>query len=384
MRSLAVINQKGGCGKTITAINLSAFLARERRKVLLVDFDPQGHATLGLQARRFQAGKTIGDVLLRGKNDTPRLRDAVRPVLPNLDLVPSDVMLSTVPEKLRSEPGRTELLAESLAEVQNRYHYAIVDCPPHIGLLTFNALMACGEAIIPIDPSFFSLHGIAKLLETMDALSIETGREVKAHALVTLNPGRSEFVKEVVEDIRSHMGDRVFGTVIRFSIKLAEAASHGLPITEYCRRCAGYEDYRMLAEEVMRQEAGLPQLEEIEATREISVIPGESFGGACTPSAPVPTVGGVIFTLAAPEAHRVQLAGDFNQWTPDGNEMELSSGVWRKMLQLAPGRYRYRYVVDGRWQADPLNSCVQPSPYGEYDSVLILDEGRVPSSGSGA
>lgn len=225
-----------------------------------------------------------------------------------------------------------------------------------------------------MDPSFFSLHGIAKLLETLDVLSSKTGHKIAPRALVTLYTGRSEFVKEVVEEIRKHMGDKVFDTVIRFSIKLAEAASRGLPISEYSKRCVGFEDYQMLAKEILQQEAELPALESREEGEQRDRARGSLLEGIPIPSAPVPTEAGVMFTLAAPEAHLVQLAGDFNEWVPDGSEMEFSSGVWRKMVALAPGRYRYRYVVDGRWQADPLNSSAAPSPYGDYDSVIVLDE----------
>ncbi len=374
MRSMAVINQKGGCGKTITAINLSAFLARAQRRVLLIDLDPQGHATLGLQKDTTQPAKTICDVLLPGANREPRLSEVIRSILPNLDLVPADILLSAVSEKLSGTFGRENRLAEALAEVETRYHYVIIDCPPGVGLLTFNALMACSEAIIPIDPSFFSLHGIAKLLETLEVLLRKTGHKIVPRALVTLYTGRTEFVREVVEDIRKHMGDRVFATVVRCSVKLAEAAGHGLPISEYCRRCVGFEDYRMLSEEVLQQEAVIPVLERSgEAARE-DRCQDWLLERVTAPSAPISTKAGVLFSLNAPEAHRVQLAGDFNEWVPEGNEMQFSSGIWRKMLALAPGRYRYRYVVDGRWQADPLNSCVEPSPYGEYDSVIVLDE----------
>ncbi len=377
MRSMAVINQKGGCGKTITAINLSAFLAKAQRKVLLIDLDPQGHSTLGLQKDSAQPTKTIGDVLLQGANREPHLSEVIRPILPNLDLVPADILLSAVSERLSGTFGRENRLAEALTEVQARYHYVIIDCPPGVGLLTFNALMACSEAIIPIDPSFFSLHGIAKLLETLEVLLRKTGHRIVPRALVTLYTGRAEFVREVVEDIRKHMGDRVFATVVRYSVKLAEAASQGSPVSEYCRRCAGFEDYQMLSKEVLQQEAEIPVLERGAEAAQEDLAQDWLLERITTSSAPIPTKAGILFSLDAPDAHRVQLAGDFNEWVPEGNEMQFSSGIWRKMLALAPGRYRYRYVVDGRWQADPLNSCREPSPYGEYDSVIVL-EGRPP------
>ncbi len=374
MRSIAVLNQKGGCGKTITAINVSAFLADHKKRVLLVDMDPQGHATLGLQTDAVPPGKTISDVLLPESNgERPGLRQVRRTVFPGLDLVPSDILLSALPEQLSRVPGREDRLARALAEVDAEYDYVIIDCPPNVGLLTFNALMACSEAIIPLDPSFFSLHGIAKLLETLDVVARKTGHAIEPRALVTLYTGRSLFVKEVVDDIRKHLGERVFRTVIRFSIKLAEAASHGLPISHYCTHCAGFEDYRALTAEIVQQEAEMPALDVFEA---LAASTARESPLAATAQAPPLTRKGIVFTLQAPGAQHVQLAGDFNAWNPAESEMELRDGVWRKTIPLAPGRYRYRYVVDGRWQSDPLNPQVEPSPYGDYDSVVVLSENQ--------
>jgi chromosome partitioning protein len=374
MRSIALANQKGGCGKSITAINLAAFLARENRNVLIIDMDPQGHTTLGLQNGFASPARTITDVLVWELNSQKTsLRDVTLNVRPNLDLVPADILLSTASEKLASVFGRESRLDEALDEVRDRYHYIIVDCPPNVGVLTFNALMACSEVIIPLDPSFFSLHGIGKMMETLDMLERKKDHKIRAHALLTLYSGRSEFAKEVAADIRKHLGDRTLNTMIRYSVKLAEAASHGIPISDYCKHCVGFEDYQSLAKEILQQEAELPESERLEMNALKSSVRDEAPDGISLPSAPIPTENGVLFTLKAPQAHHVQLAGDFNSWMPEGNEMEFSNGVWQKMLVLAPGRYRYRYVVDGRWQNDPLNTCVEPSPFGDNDSVIDLN-----------
>jgi chromosome partitioning protein len=376
MRSIAIANQKGGCGKTITAINLAAFLAQENRNVLLVDMDPQGHATLGLQAHSTSLARTITDVLVWELNGQQmRLREATYSCRPNLDFVPADILLSTASEKLASVFGKEERLNEALDDVREIYDYVIVDCPPSVGVLTFNALMACSEAIIPMDPSFFSLHGIGKMLETLDILTRKKKHTIQAYALVTLYAGRSEFAREVVADIRKHLGDKALGTVIRYSVKLAEAASHGVPICDYCKRCAGFEDYQNLTREILQQESEWPLLESRRRSgREnfkFEHVPDE----ISLPASPFITKDGILFSLDAPEALRVQLAGDFNSWIPDGSEMEFSNGIWQKMLALAPGRYRYRYVVDGRWRTDPLNTCVEPSPFGDNDSVIEFKRG---------
>ena len=286
MRTIAVVNQKGGCGKTITAINLSAFLALAGRRVLLVDMDPQGHSTLGLPAGDGVPSRTMYDVFLsriRGSDTT--LADVTRPVGENFDLAPADILLSAVPEALAGAPGRENVLAWALARMDGRYDYVIVDCPPNVGLLTFNALKACNEAVIPMDPSFFSLHGIGKLFETFDLLERETGHRISARVLVTLYPGRTPFVRAVVDEVHRHLPGRHFATVVRQSVKLAEAASHGLPITRYARYSAGFEDYQALAGEVLEQE--------------VSVAAAEDLGSATAPGV---TPDGVVFTVEAPNA----------------------------------------------------------------------------------
>src|SRR5712664_4020416 len=363
MRTIAVVNQKGGCGKTITSINLSAFLACEQRRVLLVDMDPQGHSTLGLLADAVPPSRTMYEVFSRDAGRQPTgLGDVIRTVRENLDVAPADILLTATSETLAGLVGREDILSEAIAGVEGHYDYVVVDCPPNVGLLTFNALKACSEAIVPMDPSFFSLHGLGKLLETIDVLAKETDHHIAVRALMTLYSGRSSFAKAVLEEIRRHLDGRHFETVIRYSVNLAEAASHGVPIAHYCRDCVGFHDSRALAAEVLQQEAAMPTSERVTMNRN------------ATGASPAVTSEGVMFTIAAPDAERVQLAGDFNNWTLDGNEMEAAGGVWKKVVKLPPGRYRYRYVVDGRWLNDPLNAAVEPSPYGGDDSVLVMDE----------
>jgi chromosome partitioning protein len=324
--------------------------------------DPQGHATLGLSPGVPQALRSMYDVLL-GEARRPRttLAHIIRSVSERLDLAPSDIVLSALPEALAGVSGRENLLSRAFADLADRYDYVVVDCPPNVGLLTFNALKACDEALIPMDPSFFSLHGIGKLFETFQLLERETGHHISARVLITLYSGRAAFVKAVVEEVHRHLAGEHYATIIRHSVKLAEAASHGVPISAYARRSVGYEDYQALANEVLQQEGedGLPA----------------EFGTAAVPAAPAPAKREPIlftFTLEAPEAARVQLAGEFNGWTAEGSEMDADGGVWKKTLRLIPGRYRYRYVIDGEWQKDPQNAVVEPSPYGGQDSILVL------------
>ena len=369
MRTIAVVNQKGGCGKTITSINVSAFLACAPRKVLLVDMDPQGHATLGLLGADAETpSKTMYEVFSRRPGQAPTdIRDVIVPVRENLDIAPCDILLSAVPEMLAGVPGREDILSRELGRVGSDYDYVIVDCPPNVGLLTFNALKACSEAIVPMDPSFFSLHGIGMLLETFELLEQKSDHHVEARVLVTLYPGRAPFVKAVVDDLRRHLDGRCFETIVRYSVKLAEAASHGVPIVEYCRHCVGFDDYQALVGEILRRDTAGPRVvPDARATRADLRRPRTSGPPAFAPPREV------TFALDAPGAAQVLLTGDFNDWT--GSPMEPLRGVWTKVVKLSPGRYRYRYVVDGQWQTDPSNAAREPNPFGEYDSVLVVDD----------
>ena len=373
MRPIAVVNQKGGCGKSITSINLSAFLAREQRKVLLVDMDPQGHATLGLLPDAAEVTTTMYDVFVRRAGRHPTgLGDVIRTARENLDVAPADILLSAIPETFAGLMGREDLLSHAIASVHDHYDYVVIDCPPAVGLLTFNALKACSEAIVPMDPSFFSLHGIGKLLETIDVLAKKADHHIAARVLVTLYSGRSPFARAVLDEVRRHLEGRHFETIIRYSVKLAEAASHGVPIADYCNHCVGFDDYQALAAEVLHQEAAVSTRQRVPV--EANTTDARADDQYAGRPAPAVTSEGVMFSIEAPDADRVQLAGDFNNWSLDGSEMEATGGVWRKVVKLPPGRYRYRYVVDGQWQNDPLNAAVEPSPYGGLDSVLITDE----------
>jgi chromosome partitioning protein len=371
MRSIAVMNQKGGCGKTITSINLSAFLALQRR-TLLVDLDPQAHATLGLTSNAVQPSRTMYDVLVpEAGRQHVALSDITLRISENLDLAPADILLSSVPEKLSAISGREDVLAKLIEQVGDQYDYVIVDCPPSVGLLTFNAAKACSEAIVPMDPSFFSLHGLGKIFETFDLLERETGHHITPHVLVTLYPGRSPFVRAVLEDVHKHLAGRHYQTFIRYSVKLAEAASHGLPITQYSKQCVGYDDYRALAEEVLAQEVVASSEEAVSEQGETS----QSTRNWIEPPGAIITPEGVVFTVEAPAAERVQLVGDFNDWTTEGNEMQHDGRFWRKVVPLGPGRYLYRFVVDGQWRQDPMNQAVEPGR-GGFNSVLVLEGER--------
>ena len=254
MRTIAVANQKGGCGKTTTAINLSCSLASKGQQVLLIDFDPQAHATMGLGIKPAELDKSIYDVIRPGINDSPALDEIVMSMRDNLDLAPSNAALSAIEQELSGVEGRESRLMQAVGSLKKPYQTVIVDCPPSIGHLCFNALRASKEVIIPIDLSLFSLRGGSKLMEIVRLLKEKLGHEIKARALITMYDFRTRYSRRVLEKVRERFGENVFDAAIRYNIRLRETADHGLPIGDYDKHSIGHKDYENLAEEVINSE----------------------------------------------------------------------------------------------------------------------------------
>jgi chromosome partitioning protein len=365
MRCIAVMNQKGGCGKTTTVVSLAGCLAAEGHAVLVVDMDPQAHATLGLGVDPEEVDENLYDVLSEPEGAGARLGQVIVEAAENLDVAPSGVILSALEQKLTAEGarGRTERLAAALAKLDKSYDFALIDCPPNVGILTFNALRAASEVIIPLETSYFSMHGVAKLLETIALLEDRIGHSLKIRILPTLFDGRTRFAKRALAEIRETYKDLVFDSVIRSNVRLREAAQRGVPIAKLDRRSYGFVDYMSLALEVLYDR---------EEEEEIPVAPAPTQ----PTDAEITNAGakGVVFTFKDPRVRDVQLAGDFNNWIPDqGVETRQGpGGTWEKVVRLGPGVYQYRYFVDGEWTPDPSNPRRVEGPAGGVNSVLII------------
>jgi chromosome partitioning protein len=250
MRIIAVANQKGGCGKTTTAINLSSCLALKGQKVLLIDFDPQSHATMGLNIK-CDPENNIYHVVAPARTGEFGLDDVIVPVKENFDIAPSDTRLCAVEQELVHVDGREKRLIKAIERLEKPYNFIIIDCPPSIGHLCFNALRASSEAIIPIDMSLFSLRGIAKLTDMMVLIENASGHVITPRALVTMFDARTRYSQEVLERVREKFEDKVFKTVIRYNIRLRETVDHGLPVGDYDKRSIGQKDYEALSQEVL-------------------------------------------------------------------------------------------------------------------------------------
>ncbi len=276
MRIISVINQKGGCGKTTTAINLCGCLSQINRRVLLVDLDPQGHASLGLNV---VGPEDVGDGMTEVMTQGTALEEVIcEAVSANLDVAPANITLSTVEQLLADATGKEGKLLNKIERMQQTYDYVIIDSPPSLGILTFNALRASELCIVPIDMGFFSLDGVTKLMETVDLVSQHTDHEVQLRALATMVSLRTRFAQEVLEEIRQHFEGNVFRTMIRNNVRLREATSHGVPISQYDPKSHGAADYSAVAEEVLAMEvsAGAKVSEE---TTEEQIAPVGSADG---------------------------------------------------------------------------------------------------------
>lgn len=425
MRTIAIVNQKGGCGKTTTSINLAACLARLGQKTLLADMDPQGHCAVGLAVPDEQIERTIYDCLIEPQ-DGPcaKISDVVWQIATDFDLCPANIRLAAFEQVFSGRVGRDDRLGRALEAVKSNYQWCIIDCPPSVGLLAFNALKACDEVLVPVETGFFSLHGLTKMMETLEEMRQRCGKDILIRVLPTLYDTRTKLAREVLGELRSKYKSYLMESTVNFNTKLKEAASFGQPITEYDPGSRGYKDFVNLARELMGHrpteiEAPTPEklsrpMELVQRAKQLAQLTNFQFGKNTIPTSAVahsPAVhaatngsvtsatvsaasasetrktieqkiqefygvkqigSDVIFAARFEKASRVLIAGDFNNWTPMSTPLlpNGSSDRWVATLPLEPGRYRYRFVVDGKWMTDPNNNYVETNEYGELNNVV--------------
>ncbi len=428
MRTIAVVNQKGGCGKTTVSINLASALAHLGKKVLLIDMDPQSHCAVGLAVPEEQIEQSIYDVLIsRSRNEPIKLTEILWQIGDRLELAPASLDLSAFEQQMAGIDNRECCLKEALSDVRNDYDYVIVDCPPAVGLLTFNALRAATDVTVPVETGYFALHGLSKQLETLRILCERCNQQVDVRVLASMYDIRTKMAREILAELRSHFGDKMFRTIVNFNTKIKEASSLGQPIGEYDSASKGQRDFQSLAQEVIESEAKqqrremvnslADQLEFISSTADELLLATQPRPAAApqpdgdtilshpaseepaparevqadreeaVPEEPSPAemdarladyygvtqiADAVVFITLYPRAKSVQIAGDFNNWQPAKSSMEKVSdaGIWRAKLKLPYGKYRYRLVVDGQWQQDPYNEMTELNQFGGFNSVV--------------
>lgn len=251
-RVIAIANQKGGVGKTTTAINLSSCLAEAGQYVLMIDFDPQGNATSGLGLDKEYLDMTVYELLV----ENCKIENCiVKCVQENLDILPSDVDLAGAEIELLSSGYKESLLKNQLDRIKDNYDYVIIDCPPALGLLTINALTASDTVIVPIQCEYYALEGLSQIIKTINLVQKKLNPSLVLEGVVfTMYDARTNLSLEVVENVKNNLNQMVYKTIIPRNIRLAEAPSHGMPINLYDTRSAGAESYRLLAAEVISRE----------------------------------------------------------------------------------------------------------------------------------
>jgi len=248
-RSIALANQKGGVGKTTTAINLAACLAEADQRVLLVDFDPQCNASSGLAVRSPDRRRSVYGLI---SDEVSVSEAALDTCVPNLRVVPGSPDLAAADVELAGEAEREYLLARALERIDVDCDYLFVDSPPSLGVLTVNALTACGEVLVPVQAEYYALEGLAMLLDTIARVRERLNPHLEMLGiLITMLDGRTNLSREVVAEVRGHLSDHVFEVVVPRNVRLGEAPSHGLPICRYDPQCAGCDAYFEVAKEVV-------------------------------------------------------------------------------------------------------------------------------------
>jgi len=248
-RIIAIINQKGGSGKTTTTVNLGACLAGLGKKILLVDIDPQAHTTTHLGLKPHEIEITIYDVLI---NSQPVDKTITKTLVEKLDIVPSNINLSGAEIELVNIVGRENILKDRIKGLNDKYDYILIDCPPSLGILTLNALNTAQELFIPIQAEFFALEGMTKLLQTIKVVKERLNGKIEISGIIlTMFDGRKNICRDVTRKVEEFFKEKVFKTKIRDNVKLAEAPSYGQPVILYAPRSYGSLDYQELAKEVL-------------------------------------------------------------------------------------------------------------------------------------
>jgi chromosome partitioning protein len=351
MKIVAVTNQKGGCGKTTTAINLSAALAAAGKRILLVDLDPQAHASFALLKDSELPGGSTYNLLTENPEKKRAPYACIAHLSPGFDILPSNIELSTIEQELRDREDAAFVLSGILTGLRSTYDYILVDSPPSLGFLTFNALRAADWVLIPIDMSPFTLVGVGKLMGMIDLLEKQMGHFPRVSALATLFDKRTKYSQSIFDEIRTFFNERMLKTVIRHNVALKRAVTEGRPVVDFDPISHGAEDYSLLAGEILHYDQEAAKMD---------------YGVS------LPDMQVVTFAVEAPAATAIYVAGEFNHWAiNDENQLSRNeNGQWVKQLRLLPGTYRYKFFIDGAWTVDERNHEIERNEFGSFDNVI--------------
>lgn len=371
MKIIAVANQKGGCGKTTTAINLAACLGKREQRVLLLDLDPQGHSSLGFGVFNEDA-RDLYDVF----TGEIKLEEIILAnVFTGVDVVPATKMLAAAEHLPVRSDERDKQLEKHLAPIRGRYDYIVIDCPPSMGLLCLNGLAAADLVLIPIEMSLFGMHGIDRMYEVIRELRERHGREIPVRVLPTLVDSRTRLCRQFLHEIGERFADDVLSVMVQFTVRLKEAVRQGVPIIAYDPTSTVAVQYDRLANEMMSTlEDNVAADSESEVKTRLNAM-RRAFEEARSRLAGHGGRQKVVLRFYDFAGRDVKLAGSFNDWRPDQDVITgTENGMVEKIVMLMPGTYQYRLVIDGIWQEDPSNPEQVPNYSGGFNSVLLVEE----------
>ncbi|HPN88898.1 MAG TPA: AAA family ATPase [Candidatus Omnitrophota bacterium] len=364
MKVISIANQKGGCGKTTTAINLASALSAIGKKILLIDLDPQAHASLGLD---IESQDSIYNVI---SHLTPKklvMDDIIKRVEERFDIVPSNILVGTLEQELSDEIGRELKLLSVIEPLKERYDYILIDCPPSLGILTVNAIRTSDEIIIPVETSRFSMQGVDHLMDIVNLIKDRLNHAVNCRVLITMFDSRLRHSFAMLATFKEKFKERLFDTIVHVNVKLKESAVLGRTVACYDKYCRGAKDYYSLAKEMLARER-----EDFHQMRESSVLNKELSRKMQKIMAQeikdfLPTK----FEIEAPGAKTVYITGSFNDWAlDDACRLKENNGVWATDIPLRPGIHQYQFIVDGVWCEDPKNPRQEKNSFGDVNSII--------------
>lgn len=360
MNIIAIANQKGGCGKTTSTLNLAYAFAEKGKKVLIIDLDPQAHATMGLGIQRVEVANSVYALFMNSQDKTKDISTLITYIDEKIDILPSHIILSTVEHELKERDNGILILFKALMYGDFNYDFILIDCPPNLGFLTFNAIRAANQIVVPVETSTFAIMGVSKLISMIELIKLKLHHSPMLKGLVTMYDPSAEFSQKMLNKIKNMFQEKIFTSVISYDISFKEAQEKYISIYKHKRDCAGAHDYLNLAEEIIEQEKEkLPEslYKELQKILYSNVYSKEK-----------------TFNFYAPEAKEVHVVGDFNNWEV-GDESRLDqceSGLWERRYYLVSGHYRYKFIIDGLYFGDPENPQSEPDPYGSYNSAFDI------------